>query len=138
MHKMLAKFLKCEEGTTAVEFSLIAFGFLALVFGIFECGRMFMTWNAFQYTIEDTTRRALISEDITAEEIEDTIRDSMPNMMLESDRADIDVIFTDYSGVNILEVSGVYSFSPIVLTFLPDSWSTINLRAESRFPMSWE
>jgi len=50
----------------------------------------------------------------------------------------VNVAFADYSGVNILEIDGSYAFSPILLGFLPQSWSTINLRAQSRLPMSWE
>ena len=138
MIKTIAKYLKREDGTTAVEFALIAFGFLTLVFGIFESGRLFMTWNAFQYSIEDTARRALVNEDMTAEEVEDEILENIPELMLDPDLASVDAVFTDYSGVNILEITATYAFSPIVLAFLPDSWSTINLRAESRLPMSWE
>lgn len=138
MLQLLNRFWKREDGATAVEFALIAVGFLTLVFGIFESGRLFMTWNAFQYSLEDTTRRALISENITEVELEQTIIDNMGDVMLDPNNVTLDISFTDYSGVNILEVNGTYTFSPVLLAFLPDSWTTINLYAQSRLPMSWQ
>lgn len=99
---------------------------------------MFMTWNAFQYSLEDTTRRALVTEDITAEELEDTIAENVQGLMLDPANVTVNVEFTDYSGVNILEIDGTYAFEPLLLGFLPQSWSTVNLRAQSRLPMSWE
>ena len=138
MLHLLNRFWKREDGATAVEFALIAVGFLTLVFGIFESGRLFMTWNSFQYSLEDTTRRALIDENVTEAELETTIIENMGDVMLDPNNVTLNISFTDYSGVNILEVNGTYTFRPVLLAFLPDSWTTINLYAQSRLPMSWQ
>lgn len=138
MKSAVISFVKDEEGTTAVEFAFIAMAFLMLVFGIFESGRMFMTLNAFQYTLEDTTRRALVSEDISEAELEEIIVANMNSMMLDPDNVAVDIFFTDYSGVNVLEINGTYQFEPIVASMLPPSWASFDLTAQARLPMSWD
>ena len=135
---VIRQYIRGEEGTTAVEFAFIAMAFLTLVFGIFESGRMFMTLNAFQYTLEDTTRRALVSEDISEAELEEIIIANMNSMMLDPDNVAVNISFADYSGVNVLEINGTYQFEPIVASMLPASWSSFDLTAQARLPMSWE
>ena len=138
MKPILKRFIHEEEGTTAVEFAFIAMAFLTLVFGIFESGRLFMTLNAFQYTLEDTTRRALVSQDITADELEEIVVANIDSLMLDPDNVAIDIDFTEYSGVNVLEINGTYRFEPIIASMLPPSWSQFDLTAQARLPMSWQ
>jgi Flp pilus assembly protein TadG len=137
MFELIKNFKIDEKGTTAVEFALVAAAFIALVIGVFECGRLFMTWNAFQYSLEDSTRTALVNDNMTTEELEDVIEANLNSLMLNPDNVDINVAFTDFSGINVAVVNGVYTFRPIILVFIPDSWATFNISAQARLPMPW-
>lgn len=129
----LRSFLKAEEGTAAVEFGLIALGFVAILMGITETGRLFLTWNTFQYAVENATRYALANEDVTEAELQDYIRENMEDFTVPSDGVDIDVTFPVLNEVNFVEINGTYSYE-VIAPFLPDSWNSIELTASSRLP----
>lgn len=48
------KIARLENGTTAVEFAIVAMVFFLIVFGIMEFGRLLYVWN----TVQEVTRRA--------------------------------------------------------------------------------
>lgn len=135
MKQFLKNFITDTSGTTAVEFGLIAMSFLTVVFGIFEGGRLVMTQNAFQYSLERATRQALVNEDITEDELTEYIASDMAVMMLDPEKINMEIGFAEASGVDFIEISGTYNFSPMVSFFLPENWSSINLAASSRMPI---
>ncbi|MBI4030884.1 MAG: pilus assembly protein [Proteobacteria bacterium] len=135
MKQFLKKFIDDTSGTTAVEFGLIAMSFLTVIFGIFEGGRLIMMQNSFQYSLERATRQALVNDDITEDELAEYIADDMAVMMLDPDKINMEIGFAESSGVDFVEISGTYNFSPMISYFLPDNWSSINLAASSRMPV---
>lgn len=135
MLKLFTKFLSNRRGTTSVEFALVVTAFLALLFGIFESGRMFLAWNSFQYAVENATRLALVTDGITELEIQDFVDSELAGMMVNPDSANVTVTrSTAASGVDFIEVDGTYSFQTL-MPFLPDSFNTVTLAANSRLPV---
>ena len=46
MPHLFKRYRDNEDGTTAVEFGVLALGFLAMIFAVIEMGRIFMVWNS--------------------------------------------------------------------------------------------
>ena len=129
-------YLREETGTTAVEFALVATAFLTLIFGIFEAGRLFMTLNALQYAVEEATRYNIAHEDVSIEELEQIVLDSMSEMLISTDNVELDgPDYSVVSGVNFVQISVTYSFEPMMLPLLPDNWAKMDLTASSRMPV---
>src|SRR5688500_2613980 len=99
-------YVRDEAATTAIEFALISSAFIALIFGIFESGRMFLVWNSFQAAIGSATRHALVNPDISEDEIEDRIIESMEAYGIDGDDVEIEVTQSASSGVDFIEVDG--------------------------------
>ena len=130
---LLNNYKNDRSGTTAVEFGLISMAFFTIVFGIFETGRLVLTQNALQYSIENATRYALINGDADDADLLAYVAEDMSDLTLNTDNMDIAVSYsTTASEINFIEVSGTYNFSPLILTFLPVSWANITLAASSR------
>lgn len=127
-------YFKTEDGTTAVEFALIAIAFLALIFGIFEGGRMFWTLNTMQYAVESGARYALTNTDAPASEIADETRGAITGITVTNDNPLITVEFSTVNEVNFVQIDAVYTFQA-VMPFLPDSWTSMDLTARSRLPV---
>lgn len=127
-------FLHNNEGTTAVEFALVATAFLSIVFGIFESGRLFLAWNAFQYSLENATRYALVNEDTTEDDLEEMIASDMAALMVDQDDIAVEIAYEDLSGVSFIEIDGTYTFRT-VMPLLPTSWTNFALTANSRLPV---
>lgn len=49
-----------SSGATAVEFALLAPAALALMFAVFEGGRLIWTWSSLQYAVQDAARCASV------------------------------------------------------------------------------
>lgn len=135
MKKLIAGFIRDETGTTAIEFGLISIAFLTLVFGVFETGRLVLTQNALQYSLENATRYALVTEDVTEDELGEYIAADMTAMTLDTSKMDVNIDFADNSGIDFIEISGTYDFTPMMLAFLPESWTNITVTANSRMPV---
>lgn len=131
---MLKKFISNADGTTAVEFALIATAFFTLLFGIFESGRLFLTWNSLQYSVENATRHVLVNPDATEIEIIEFVRNDLKGATINPANVDINITFTTLSDMNFIEVRGAYSFKT-VLPFLPEKWNGLRLSAQSRLPI---
>jgi Flp pilus assembly protein TadG len=57
-----AAFASNQSGTTAIEFALVAFPFLAMVFGIINTGMFFYSVNSLDRGLEDSARRIRTGE----------------------------------------------------------------------------
>jgi Flp pilus assembly protein TadG len=134
LKKNIKNFIEDRSGSTAVEFALVAIGFLTFVFGIFEAGRIYWSWNTLQYAVENTTRYALTHEDAEEEELQDYVRSQMPGMSTDAGNPDIAVSWEEASGVNFIKITAVYDFD-VITSFLPEKWNTLDLSATSRLPV---
>lgn len=122
-----------ENGTTAVEFGLIALAFITMIFGVIEMGRAFMAWNSFQYSVENAARYALVNSDVTEQQLTDRIVAEMAGFNAAEEDIEIEVNFPVVSSVNFVEISGTYEFETLI-SFLPESWGSIQLSGVTRLP----
>lgn len=63
----LGRFVTAKGGTAAVSFALIAPVLVLFVYGIIEFGRILYTQGALNYTVQETTRWAVVNVDPTAD-----------------------------------------------------------------------
>ena len=125
------KFIGDTSGTTAVEFSFVVFAFLAIVFMIFEMGRIYWTWNGLQYAVENTTRYAMVNPEATESDLQEYVRNNMPGLATDVDNPDVTVTWEVVSGVNFVKIDADYefnAFSPLI----PTSMDQMILNASSR------
>lgn len=133
MLRVLRQYKNDDNGTTAIEFGLIALAFITMIFGVIEMGRVFMAWNAFQYSVENAARFALVNSDVTAEELTDRIVTEMAGFNASEDDIEVEINFPVVSTVNFVEIQGTYEFTTL-LAFLPENWSNIQLSGVTRLP----
>ena len=100
MLRVLRQYKNDDNGTTAIEFGLIALAFITMIFGVIEMGRVFMAWNAFQYSVENAARFALVNSDVTAEELTDRIVTEMAGFNASEDDIEVEINFPVVSTVN--------------------------------------
>ncbi len=132
--RIIRNFSKDCTGSTAVEFALVGIGFLIFVFGIFEVGRIYWSWNTLQYAVENATRYALTHEDISEEDIQTYVRDGMGGLNADESNPDITVTWEDVSGINFIKITAIYDFD-VISPLLPDSFDSLDLTATSRLPV---
>lgn len=124
-----------NAGTTAIEFGFCAIAFIAILVGIIETGRLFFTWNAFQYSFEKASRIALVNHEVTDTQLEEQIVTDLEAFWINENDVNIDIDFPDTNGFEYVEINGVYSYN-VIVPFLPASWNTLELTARSRLPRS--
>jgi len=61
-HRLLSRFARAREGTTAIEFAIIATPFLMLMFGIIELGMVFMVSTTLQNATDNAARKIRTGE----------------------------------------------------------------------------
>jgi Flp pilus assembly protein TadG len=134
MIKLLNRYFKNDEGTTAVEFALVSIIFLSMIFAIFESGRMFWALNTMQYAVEAGTRFGLVNDEATDEEIIQAVLDNVNGIPTSDTNPTITVSRVTLNDVEFLEVNSEYIFSSW-LPFLPEGWQNLDLDSSSRLPM---
>lgn len=132
--RLLKKFLNEDRASTAVEFAMVAMGFIAMVFFILEVARVYWAWNALQYAVEKATRYALTEEDVTEEQIQEYVRTNMPGLGSSEDNPEIDVTWETVSNVSFIQVNAEYEFDTIG-AFIPSGFGDLTLSATSRLPV---
>ena len=129
------KYLKNQDGATAVEFAIVAILFLSFVFGIIEAGRIFWTWNTLQYSVEQAGRYALVNTDATSSEIEDVIISNMQGIQVDPANMTTTITTVTLSDINFIEISAEYNFTALT-DFLPAEFNSITLSADTRMPLN--
>ena len=131
---LLKKYFQNEKGSTATEFGIIAIAFIAVLFSIIEGGRLFLTWNGFQYALENAARVAMVDQDITSIEVEALVDNQLDTFLMDENNASISVSFSSSaSGINFIEIDGSYDYT-VMVPLMPDSWSSYTLTGQSRLP----
>lgn len=136
--KAIGRYTDNTDGSTAVEFGLIAIGFLAIIFGVIDAGRAVMALNAMQNGLESSTRYVIVNRNATEQEITDVIKADMGGFTLAANDINVSVTYDTVSGIDFVEISATYQFTPLVTSFLPDSWATLNLPSSARTPLPAE
>lgn len=135
MIKLIRSWVKQEQGSTTVEFSMIGVGFFLMMFGVLELGRMAWTSNVVDYAADEAARYAVLHQDALPSEVEEFAKDTMKSFLVSPDDADISVSNTSVSGIDFIEVSGSYTFTTFALAMFPSSFSSVTLDFMSRRPV---
>jgi Flp pilus assembly protein TadG len=114
----------------AAEFAMVIPLFLLVVFGIIDAGRAFWAWNALEYAIENTARHALVNPNATEAELQDHAQEVMAGMHPDTAGLLVSVTPSTVSGVDMVKVSGTYTFTPVLP--LPGSWDSFQLSADAQ------
>ena len=125
------RFLCDEKGTTAVEFGLVSLAFVTMIFGVFETGRYFYTVNALQFSVEQATRYAVVTENVTEAELEDYIAEDVPTIFINQEDLTLDVSFSTVSSIDFVELTGQYRYT-LWAPFVPDSLTDTVIAVGSR------
>lgn len=123
-------YIRREDGVAAVEFAMIAFGFLLLLFSIVEAGYAMWSINTVNYSVEQGARYSAVN-DATANETEDYVRNEMQTFYVDTDTLTFDMVTVSDGGVDFIELEAEFTYEPIVGTFipLPDGSMTFKTRA---------
>jgi Flp pilus assembly protein TadG len=132
--KNFYKHLRKEEGAMAVEFAIVSLLFLSFMLGIIEVGRIFWTWNALQYAVEETARYATVHTTATNADLVDYATTKMAGVEPNTTGLVITPTRPVISGITFIKISGTYTFSTLLPDLLPDL-QTISLTAESKVPL---
>lgn len=130
--KQIARYLKNDCGTTAVEFSLIAGIMMSLVFGTMELGRYFWISHRFQFAVEEAARFAAVRQDVSEATMEANIAELMENSSVSVNELNVSIEETVSSGINFVEISGEYQFTTFIP--LPGNNQIFQITAFSRMP----
>ena len=131
----IRSWLRGDDGSTTVEFSMIGVGFFLMMFGVLELGRMAWTSNVIDYAADEAARYAVLHEGAPPSEVEDFARDTMKSLLVSPDDASITIQNTSVSGIDFIEVSGSYNFSTVALSMFPNSFSSVTFQFMSRRPV---
>lgn len=115
---ILMRFIAARRGAVALEFALGFPIFLAMIYGVFEFGRIFWTQNTLEFAIEEAARFVMVNPNAANSLIVARVEDSAVG--LDVALINVTIVFeqsgTDNSFVNI---TGTYNYSPIVPLVLP-------------------
>jgi Flp pilus assembly protein TadG len=131
----IKKWVRDESGVSAVEFSMVGTGFILLLLGVIELGRLAWTMNAVDYAADSALRYAVIHQDSTESEVQDEMRDKLATFYVQNDQVTVSVAMTSVSNLDFVEITGRYRYEPFVLGFLPTSLSTYVMEFSARRPV---
>jgi len=121
--RLLKKIAGAEAGVAAVEFSLVAPIFFALLIGITDLGRYVWTVNTMQFAVDDAIRTGVVqklSDSQIRQQVEGalaTVQNGTMAVTVESGSDDVSVTAT-----------GTYSFMFPISVFV--STAQVNIRSE--------
>jgi len=133
MMKMFRKYLRHEKGTAAVEFAMVSLLFLALLLGTVEVGRIFWTWNALQYAVEETARYAAVHSTATNSALVAYATTKMAGVSVATSQLTVTTATSTISGISFIEVTGTYAFATLVPSLVP-ALQSLSLTAKSKVP----
>ena len=110
-----------SRGAVALEFALGLPIFIAMIYGVFEFGRIFWTQSTMEFAVEEAARFALVNPDASSNDIIDVVRDKAAG--LDVARIKVDISYEpDATGTiarAFVNVKGIYNYAPMVPLVLP-------------------
>ena len=91
--RIVRRFNGDREGTTAVEFAILAFPFFLLLFGIIECSLLFFAGQLLESAVDDVGRKirtGQLDDTMTAQEFKTEICDAT-SILFDCDKLDVDL-----------------------------------------------
>ena len=120
---------RCSRGAMAVEFALILPIFLVMVLGIVEVGRAMWIKTTMQFICEESTRYAMVNEDLATAAIETYAQTALNNAGFGNYTVTFTATQDLAGGVTFMTVSATHDYQPLVsIVGLP----AVTLTASSR------
>ena len=115
---ILARFIRARRGAVALEFAIGLPIFLAMVYGIFEFGRVFWTQNTMEFAIEEAARFTMVNPNAANAQIVGVVEDNAVG--LDTSRIAVVIVF-EQSGTNnaFVNITGTYSYAPMIPLVIP-------------------
>ena len=115
---ILMRFIRARRGAVALEFALGLPIFLAMIYGLFEFGRIFWTQNTMEFAIEEAARFTMVNPNATNAQIIDIVEDKAVG--LDVARIGVDIVFEQTGGDrSFVNITGTYSYAPVIPLVLP-------------------
>ena len=120
---ILTRFIRARRGAVALEFALGLPIFIAMIYGVFEFGRIFWTQNTMEFAIEEAARFTMVNPNATNAQIIDIVEDKAVG--LDVARIDVNIVFEqDNTGTGtgpraFVKITGTYNYVPIIPLVLP-------------------
>ncbi len=110
-----------SRGAVALEFALGLPIFLAMIYGVFEFGRIFWTQSTMEFAVEEAARFALVNPNASSTEITAIVTDKAAG--LDVARIAVNIFYEPDATGNIarafVNVTGTYSYAPMIPLVLP-------------------
>ena len=120
---ILRRFIAARRGAVALEFALGFPIFLAMIYGVFEFGRIVWTRNTMEFAIEEAARFAMVNPNAANAQISTLVEDNAVG--LDVALIDVKVDFEqDNTGPGngprtFVNITGTYDYAPIVPLVIP-------------------
>lgn len=115
---VLMRFIRARRGAVALEFALGLPIFLAMIYGVFEFGRIFWTQNTMEFAIEEAARFTMVNPNATSAQITTLVEDKAVG--LDAARIKVVIVFEQSGADNsFVTITGTYSYAPVVPLVLP-------------------
>ena len=124
-----------DDASMSVEFAMVGLGFILLMVGIVEFGRLAWINNVVGYAVDEAARYAVLHQDALESDIELYAQDILRSYHVLPSQLDITVSNAQSSGVDFIEISGSYHFESVASGLLPASVSEVDLDIRSRRPV---
>lgn len=112
------RFIAARRGAVAIEFALGLPIFLAMIYGVFEFGRIFWTQNTMEFAVEEAARFVMVNPNASDTQIVMIVQDKAVG--LDAARINVDIVF-EQSGVDnsFVNITGTYNYAPMIPLVLP-------------------
>lgn len=131
----LGSWARKESGSTTVEFAMVGMGFIFLMVGVLEFGRLAWTANVVDYAVDEAARYASLHQGASDADIEEHARNMLSSLFVPASALSVTVSNETASGVDFIAITGSYNFTSMTSTILPASLSTVDLEVRSRRPV---
>lgn len=124
-----------ERGATAVEFGIVAFAAMGMLFAIIESGYMMWNMTSVQYAVEETARYASINPDSTEGELEDYAEERVSAFLVKDNNINITKLTSTSNDVDFIELQATIQLSPMSTAFLPGDFASFQFQTNVKKPI---
>ena len=115
---ILTRFIGARRGAVALEFAIGLPIFLAMVYGIFEFGRVFWTKNTMEFAVQEAARFTVVNPDAGDSQIATVVADNAVG--LDVSLINVAIVFEVAAGDRtFVNITGTYSYAPMIPLVIP-------------------